>query len=308
VAAGAIEDAQGRVLVTKRADHVHQGGLWEFPGGKLEAGETAEQGLARELHEELGIRVLGSRALIRIHHDYGDRHVLLDVRRVCAYGGEPHGREGQPMAWLHPGEMDPRAFPAADGPIIAALRLPELYLITGQDPGDRDGFFRRLARALDDGIRLVQLRAHGIGDAAYARLAEGACALCEEHGARLLLNRDPAFAAQLPGHGLHLTSARMAVLSHRPAGEDRWVGASCHLAEDLVRAAELDLDYALVSPVRATATHPDANPLGWERFAALADRAALPVYALGGLDLADLDTAIEHGAQGVAAIRGLWPL
>lgn len=306
VAAGAIQDASGRILIAKRPDHVHQGGLWEFPGGKLEPGEAPEEGLARELREELGIRVLSSRPLIRIHHDYGDRPVLLDVHRISTFAGAPHGREGQPLAWVHPEDMDPEIFPAADRPIITALRLPALYLVTGDDPNDPDAFFARLTRALERGIRLVQLRAHDLSDAAYAHLAEGAYGLCERHDARLLLNRDPDLVRDLPCHGLHLTSRRLAELAQRPLGDGSLVGASCHSAEDLSRAGHLGLDYALLSPVRATASHPDTESLGWGRFSALADRAMLPVYALGGLGPADLEDAFCHGAQGIAAIRGLW--
>jgi 8-oxo-dGTP diphosphatase len=306
VAAGAIADRQGRILVTRRPPGVHQGGLWEFPGGKLEPGETLAEGLARELWEELGIRVQATRPLIRIHHAYGDRHVLLDVHRVRAYAGEPTGREGQPLAWVEPDAMDPSAFPAADRPIITALRLPSLYLITGTEPAGADAFLARLAAALGRGVRLVQLRAHGLAPAAFARLAEAAFALCEARGAMLLLNADPQVAQGLPAHGLHLTGERLWRLGQRPPGPGGWCGASCHSAPDLARAADLGLDYALLAPVQATATHPGADPLGWSRFAELADRAALPVYALGGLGPADLVTAIDHGAQGVAAIRGLW--
>lgn len=306
VAVGALADPQGRILITKRPDHVHQGGLWEFPGGKLEPGETPLEALARELHEELGIRVLSSRPLIRVHHDYGDRQILLDVHRVSSYAGEPQSREGQPITWVHPDAMDPGAFPAADRPIISALRLPELYLITGEDPSDPDLFTHRLCRALAQGVRLVQLRAHGLSDADYARLAEGAFRHCERHGARLLLNRDPLLVRDLPCHGLHLTAWRLVEQEQRPPDTDRLVGASCHTAEELSRAARLGLDYALLAPVQATCSHPDARPLGWERFAALADRARLPLYALGGLCPDDLDMAFVHGAQGVAAIRGLW--
>jgi 8-oxo-dGTP diphosphatase len=306
VAAGAVEDARGRILIAKRPDHVHQGGLWEFPGGKLEPGEAPEEGLARELREELGIRVQTSRPLIRVHHDYGDRHVLLDVHRISTFAGEPHGREGQPLAWVHPEDMDPEIFPAADRPIITALGLPALYLVTGDDPNDPDAFFVRLTRALERGIRLVQLRAHDLSDAAYAHLAEDAHALCERHGARLLLNRDPDLVRDLPCHGLHLTSRRLAELAQKPLDDGYLVGASCHGAEDLSCAGRLGLDYALLSPVQATGSHPDTKPLGWELFAALADRAMLPVYALGGLGPADLDRAFRHGAQGIAAIRGLW--
>jgi 8-oxo-dGTP diphosphatase len=306
VAAGAIRDSQGRVLIAKRPDHAHQGGLWEFPGGKLEPGETSVAGLARELHEELGIRVLSSRPLIRVRHDYGDRHVLLDVHLVVSFAGDPRGREGQPTEWVHPEAMQPGSFPAADRPIISALRLPELYLITGEDPGDRDTFMNRLSRALAQGVRLAQLRAHALGDADYAELAEAAFRLCDAHGARLLLNRDPFSIRGLPCHGVHLTARRLASVTHRPFDDGRLVGASCHGACDLARAALLGLDYALLSPVRATLSHPDVSPMGWEGFAELAFAAKLPVYALGGLRPDDLNDAFVHGAQGIAAIRGFW--
>jgi 8-oxo-dGTP diphosphatase len=306
VMAGAVLDADGRVLVAKRPDHVHQGGLWEFPGGKLEAGESPEQGLARELDEEVGIQIQASQPLIRVHHDYGDRHVLLDVRRVDAYVGVPHGREGQPLDWLHPEAMDPASFPLADRPVINALRLPPQYLITGADPRQADEFLVRLRRALEQGIRLVQLRAHELDDIEYGRLAGDAYRLCERHRARLMLNRDPRLVGEVPRHGLHLTATALQRARERPGRPNDLIGASCHDAAQLAYAAQLDLDYAILSPVKPTATHPDAPPLGWPAFAALVDPVPLPVYALGGLTPADLRPAIEYGAQGIAAIRGLW--
>ena len=305
--AGAILDNAGNVLVTRRPDHVHQGGLWEFPGGKLEPGETPETGLARELMEELGIAVYASRPLIRVHHDYGDRHILLDVRRVDAFGGTPRGLEGQPLSWLAPEDMDPTTFPAADRPIIAALRLPALLPITGPDPRDPDAFLERLGRVIGGGVRLIQLRAHDLDDAAYRDLALRAFDLCETAKVRLLLNRDPDRVADLPRHGLHLGAHRLAVLDRRPGRSSDLVGVSCHDAAELSQAARLGLDFALLSPVKPTATHLQARPLGWERFAELADAASLPVYALGGLAPTDLSDAIRHGAQGIAAIRSLWP-
>ncbi len=307
VAAGAVRNADGRILITKRADDVHQGGLWEFPGGKLKTGETPEQGLVRELDEELGIRVTESRPLIRIHHDYGDRHVLLDVHRVDAFDGQPHGREGQPLDWMHPDAMDPQHFPAADRPIINALRLPDRLLITGADPRDASAFLARLGLALQAGIRLVQLRAHELDDRAYIGLAERAFPLCHRVGARLLLNRAPEQVADVRSHGLHLTADRLKLLTIRPQGQDRLVGASCHTADELSRAVELGLDYALLSPVKPTETHPDATPLGWERFTRIVDPIPMPVYALGGLGPADLARAVRCGAQGIAGIRGFWP-
>lgn len=305
--AGVLQDDLGRVLVTRRPDHVHQGGLWEFPGGKLEPDETPEQGLARELDEELGIRVISSRPLIRIHHHYGDRHVLLEVRRVDAYSGRPGGREGQPLDWWHPEAMDPGQFPAADRPIIMALRLPQRMLITGPDPRRPEVFLQRLKQALASGIGLVQLRAHELDDRAYRDLAARAHALCTAVGARLLLNRDPAAIEDTPRHGLHLSAGQLRASPQRPGQSGELVGASCHDAAELTQAVAIGLDYALLSPVKATASHPGAPPLGWSGFSVLVDPIPLPVYALGGLSAADLAEATRHGAQGIAGIRGFWP-
>ena len=305
--AGAIADASGRILVTRRPDQVHQGGRWEFPGGKLEPGEDPEQVSLGSCRKSLEVRVLATQPLIRIHHEYADRHILLDVRRVSRYEGVPLGLEGQPLAWLHPEAMDAEVFPGADRPIIAALRLPQLLLITGPDPRFPESFLSCLEAALVGGIRLVQLRAHELESAAYRDLAEEAFALCEATGARLLLNRDLHEVEGVPRHGIHLRAGTLATLGQRPGPPQDLVGASCHDAVELTRAATLGLDYALLSPVRATASHPELAPLGWTRFAALVDSASLPVFALGGLSARDLGDALRHGAQGIAAIRGLWP-
>jgi 8-oxo-dGTP diphosphatase len=306
VAAAAIEDRDGRILLAKRPDHVHQGGLWEFPGGKLETGETPAEGLARELAEELGIRVLDSTPLIRVHHDYGDRHVLLDVHRVTRYSGEPHGREGQPLRRQHPRDMRPGDFPAADRPIISALRLPSRMLITGADPARPTEFLQRLQRSLEGGIRLVQLRAPNLAERDFQALASAAAELCRTASASLVLNPPPACKTLPAGPGLHLTARRLMATRERPLPEDRLVGASCHNAGELAQAGRLGLDYALLSPVRPTASHPDSAPLGWARFFELADRAAVPVYALGGMSPEDVDRARHAGGQGVAGISGFW--
>lgn len=306
VVAGAILDPSGRVLLSRRPDHSHQGGLWEFPGGKLAPGEGAEAGLARELAEELGVHLEASEPLIRVPHDYGDRRILLEVRRVLRYGGIPRGREGQPLRWAHPDALDPAELPAADRPVVLALRLPDLYLITGPDPHEPESFIGRLERALAGGVRLVQLRAPGLDARQFGDLAIRAHGVCAAQGARLLLNTAPELAVPLPRDGLHLSAARLATLQRRPEGEGL-VGASCHCAGELARAEALGLDYALLSPVCATASHPAAQPLGWGRFAELVEGVALPVFALGGLAPGDLATAKGYGAQGIAAIRGLWP-
>lgn len=117
-----IDPLTGAVLVARRPEHVHQGGFWEFPGGKVEVGETVITALQRELREELGIELDSAEPLLQVSHAYPEKTVLLDVWRVNAYRGEPHGREGQPLAWLKPRDMLKSDFPAADAPIIERLR------------------------------------------------------------------------------------------------------------------------------------------------------------------------------------------
>lgn len=306
VAAAAIFNPRGEVLISRRPSHVHQGGLWEFPGGKMEPGETARQALQRELREELGITPVTARPLIRVRHDYPDRTVVLDVWRVDTYTGEPHGREGQPLDWVLPEALLQREFPAADRAIINAVRLPTLYMITGGPVDDTAAFLSILEKRLRDGTRLVQLRAKALSEDVFRALAERVVPLCRRHGARVLLNADPALVPALDADGVHLTSARLNALRERPLQEDKWVAASCHDAAQLAHARAIGADFAVLSPVRPGASHPGAPPLGWEGFQALAGQASIPVYALGGVTPDDLETVYRCGAQGIAAIRALW--
>jgi len=306
VVAAAVFDAAGRVLIARRPQHVHQGNLWEFPGGKIEPGETPEQALARELWEEIGIRPTILRRLIRVPHTYPDRQVLLDVWRVDAFEGSPRGRQQQPLCWLQPDELSNYPFPAANQPIIAATRLPLHYLIT-PDLGDSELLLTGLAEALAQGIRLVQLRAPSLADSDYAALAQRAIALCRSHEARLLLNAAPELAVQLGADGVHLNRHRLAACSHRPIPRELLCAVSCHDAAALRKAQAIGADFAVLSPVQATLSHPEAQPLGWQRFEEQVWDTPLPVYALGGVGPADLKQAFAARAQGIAAIRSLWP-
>lgn len=306
VAAAALIDSDGRILLTRRHDDSHQGGLWEFPGGKLEPGEAIADGLARELHEELGITVTRHRPLIRVVHHYGDRSVLLDVHRVDAWQGEAHGREGQPMAWVGPHALGDYPMPAADVPIVKALQLPSRYLITPPELGDPEAFLRALDASLHSGIRLVQLRLFDLDDDTMLATGRRAVALCHASKARVLFNGNEDMARAIGADGLHLNSRELHAHQTRPLPSDHLVAASCHSPDDLAQAVRLGADFALLSPVLPTRSHPDAEPLGWQRFTAWVDEVAMPVYALGGMHPDLLDTAWRHGAQGIAGIRGLW--
>lgn len=306
--AGALVDGAGRVLIQRRASGVHQGGLWEFPGGKREPGESRREALVRELLEELGITAHEMHPLICVNHDYEALRVRLDVWRVHGWRGQVHAREGQPLAWVEPSRLHHYEFPAADRPVLGALGLPAMCLITPAPGPDEDAWLEAIARAAAAGTELIQIRAPGIARQLLARLARAALERCRVAApqARVVINADPVLAREVGAHGVHLDSRRLWQCAARPPGV-MLVGASCHDATDLAQAARVGVDFALLGPVAATATHPGAVPLGWCTFRALADAVALPVYALGGLTPADLDLARSHGAQGIAAIRGLWP-
>jgi 8-oxo-dGTP diphosphatase len=304
VAVAVIADNQGRILLAKRPPQAHQGGLWEFPGGKLDPGEDLAAALSRECREELGIEVRAHRPLIRVRHQYSDRSVLLDVHRVTGYMGEPRGLEGQPLAWVAPAQLHDYPMPAADVPIVNAIRLPDLYLITPTLVHDRQLFLDQLRRRLDEGVRLVQLRVQD-SPKALAELAEAVMTVCTDAGAELLVNADLELAQAVGAAGVHLKSTQLAELDGRPAGL-RWLAGSCHRAADLARLAELDADFAVLSPVKSTGSHPGAVPLGWPRFSELLGQVNLPVFALGGLGPQDRHDAWRAGAQGVAGISGLW--
>lgn len=122
VAVGVVLDDDRRVLITRRATDSHQGGLWEFPGGKVEPGESLDQALARELHEELGIAPGRTSPLLEVSHDYGDKQVLLDVHVVWEFSGRAVGLENQPLAWVPCEALSQYRFPAANVPIIDAVR------------------------------------------------------------------------------------------------------------------------------------------------------------------------------------------
>ncbi|WP_018873056.1 Nudix family hydrolase [Thioalkalivibrio sp. ALJ16] len=307
VAVGLIRDADGRVLVTRRRAGRHLEGFWEFPGGKVAPGETPAAALARELDEELGIRVHAATHCLSIPHDYPERRVILRVFRVADWTGQPAGREGQPLEWRAPQALEAAEFPAANGPMLAALTLPATCLVT-PSPRTVDEIgtvVARVGQALASAqAGMVQVRAPHLERDDYLELLAAVLTRAEPQAIPVLANAPPPWLAGFPQIGLHLPERRWRELDARPQGFGR-VALSVHDRAGLERAAALGADFAVLSPVEATATHPGAKPLGWERFTQLVRGAALPVYALGGMDTASLPQAQAAGAQGIAAIRGL---
>lgn len=305
VAAAILHRADGKVLLAQRLSGTPYAGFWEFPGGKLEAGESGRDALLRELAEELGIVVTRAAPWLTQRYDYPHAHVELEFFRVFGWRGEPHGRDGQAIAWQQPAAIEVSPLLPANATVLRALLLPPVYAISmAEDLGEAE-FLARAVIALDAGVELIELREKSFTPERLHALADRLLAITEPHGARVLLNGDADTARALGCAGVHWSAARLMAGRSRP--HDMLCAASAHDAAELAQASSLGVDFAVLGTVHATPSHPDARPLGWRRFAELVTGSPLPVYALGGLAKSDLDTGIAHGAHGIALRRAAWP-
>ena len=311
VAVAVIVNENNEVCISLRHKDTHQGGLWEFPGGKVEQHETPEQALVREIREELNLDIRQSRPLIQITHNYADKTVCLHVYKILSYQGQAVGLEGQQLKWLSVSQLAAYDFPEANTAIIKLLQLPGKYLITGKFL-DADDFIKKLKDALDNGISLVQLRLKNdsLKDLTQAqRLVEQASKLCKQLDAKLMLNLSGNWLkvidlSLIEFDGFHADSKTLQTLSQRP--EAGLFSASCHNKKELLKAKQLNADFVVLSPVQKTASHPEMQPIGWLQFSSMIEKIPIPVYALGGVSEKDIKTAWSYGAQGVAAISAFW--
>ena len=286
VVAGAIADADGRVLIAQRPRGRHMAGRWEFPGGKLAAGEEPLEGLKRELSEELGISVRAARPLIRLRHEYPDRRVLLDVWQVTDYEGLPQALDAQALAWAKPDELPQHDLLEADRAIVTALRLP------------------RLARLLAPGETLQSIR----GRAAQTILVP----LPEEGGTEL--DAEAVARARAAGHrvfvmGADIDAVRVAALARCDGVLMRWQGQSLHIdhdgaflvgvycddAEGATRAVAEGAHFIVFAPEDGS---PSERLL--ERLCGLLGR---PVFAGWHPDARQLERLQQLGAHGCAVRR-----
>ena len=304
VAAAVLQRPDGTFLLAQRPTGRMWAGYWEFPGGKLEPFETARDALCRELKEELGITVEIAYPWITRVFTYPHAKVRLNFFRVTQWRGELHPHEGQQFSWQHSSAVIVHPLLPANEPILRALQLPVLYAISNVAELGEEEFLIRLQARLSQGLKLVQLREKNMPREALGMLARRVVAMAHAYSAKVLINNDVALAHEIGADGVQLTSSQLAACTHRP--EVSWCAASCHSQEELRRAEKLGCDFALLSPVLPTQSHPGAATLGWDRFAAMVAGLSIPVYALGGLDYSDMTSAWQHGAHGVSLLRDAW--
>ena len=306
IAIGVLQK-ETKVCLALRQQHQSHANHWEFPGGKIEQGETPIEALKREFLEELAVETYHWQPLIVIPWNYEKVSVRLHVYTTDEYSSEPVGNEGQKVKWFEVADLHELTFPAANKGIIMALQLADKYMITGTFSGKSDAI-QKLSRALESGIELCQLRAKGLESNEFSDIAESAISLCHQKGAKLLLNGKIDLLAKFPeADGIQLASNLIYDFKMRPIAKNKLLGVSTHTDEDIKQALKIDADFILLSPVKETSSHPGVAGMGWKAFAEKVESITVPVYALGGMQAEDVEMAKLKGGQGVAAITGFWP-
>lgn len=320
-AVGVIQREDGSVLLGERPFGKPWAGYWEFPGGKVEAGEMPIQALVRELHEELGITVKSHYPWLTRTFDYPAKFnsqgqldspaktVKLHFFIVTQWDGEPHGLESQALSWQSPDNLTVFPMLPANAPIFSALSLPNIYAITNLSELGEKLFFERLKIALDNGLRMIQVREKQLSEIDLVAFAKQVVLVAKPYAAKVFLNATDIelalnLSAKIDAAGVHLSSSALMQLHTKPAGI--LCGASCHNQEELAYAEAFGLDYVMLSPVQPTQSHPEAEALGWDRFGELIAGYALPVYALGGMEFTAMHQAKSRGAHGIAMLRNVW--
>lgn len=297
-------DGNTEFLLAQRPRGKVYSGYWEFPGGKVEPGESLRQALLRELQEELGIKIDRAWPWLSCEFTYPHARVRLKFFRVTSWHGEILPIEHSGFVWMKIGDSAPVSpVLPANGPILRALELPATYALTNATENGIDNELARLDRALNNGLRLIQIRDKALPDVDRRNFATAVMQLARRFNDTIVLvNDDESLASEIGAHGLHISSDRLSQISQRPPFE--WVAASCHNAAELSLATALNLDFAVLSPVLPTASHTQTQSIGWERFANLIERSSLPIFALGGMKPEMLELARQKGAHGLAMMRG----
>ncbi|MBL8514545.1 MAG: Nudix family hydrolase, partial [Betaproteobacteria bacterium] len=277
-------------------------GYWEFPGGKIEPGESVRDALVRELIEELNVTITRATPWFTFIMRYTHATVRLHCWRVLDWTGEMRGMEAQQFAWQRIEAL--QVAPTLPGcvPIFKALTLPRTYWITNAAEMDVERYLNALRESLTL-PSVIQVREKNMRDDEREPFALRVLDIAHARGCKVLINADISLAQRIGADGVHLTAAQIASLDGRP--DLPLVGASAHDRKEIEAAATLGCDFAVLGPVKPTRSHPGARCIGWPDFSAMALDAPIPVYAIGGLTPLDDEDAVLYGAHGLAMQRAI---
>ncbi len=301
ISLGIIKNSLGQILLAKRPSGKHLSGYWEFPGGKVESGESFKMALRRELQEEVNINVEAIKKIFEYQYHYPDRVLHFQVFEVLTYSNEVKALESQNLQWVDESDIDKQNSPPANVALMNALNLSDLYMIACTSVY-KEELFSQVKAQLIAGVSIVQFRAPQLNKVQYITQAVELRDLCKEYGAKLISNCELSWVEEIQPHGIHLTSARLQEVSQHSDSND-YFSASCHDEREIKLAHQLNVSCILIGAVNVTLSHSNNHALGWNNFRRLCDLANIPVYALGGLEKNDLMTAKLSGAQGIAGIR-----
>lgn len=327
VAVGLVFNAKDQVLVAKRGGKQHLSGFWEFPGGKVEPDENCEQALSRELKEELGIAVRVAVPFMKLVHNYPTKTVRLFVFIIHQWSGklaEPYGAEGQPIRWSPLDALSSFQFPEANISIVRRLNLGRFIAITPENilpnAEGKSYLFRWIEINLQRNIRNFYLRLPHFSRKACEQFVDEYISIYGDKRVRLLIPSGGWLEGlrdfqQLPEwvSGVHFSAADLLKIYkysreaslvdfHKQFPSNVSLGASCHNLEELKFAETLGFEYAFISPVLRSLSHPERKPIGWDVFFEMNASVWIPCYALGGLSQSHVDSAVQSGALGVAGI------
>lgn len=295
------------ICLSLRQSHQHLADHWEFPGGKIEQGETPQQALTREFNEELGVNTTDWQPLIVVPWRYEKVSVRLHVFQTEQFTGEPQGMEGQQVAWCPIEDLAHKHFPEANKGILQALNLPNIYMSIGKFESEQ-ACLLQFNQALQQGVKLVQIKSKGLDDAQFIRLGNLLADCATQQGAKLLLNAAPEKLDWVANAaGIQLSSKQAQDYTSRPIPESKLLAVSTHTRQQIEHALTIGADMILISPIKFTSAHADITPIGWQGLQALVNEIPVPVYGLGGMQLEDLLEAKSAGAQGIMLSKGVWP-
>lgn len=305
VSAGILFNEKGEFLLASRPQGKAYAGYWEFPGGKIEQGETALAALIRELQEEMGITVTQSYPWLQQNFTYPHAHVTLFFFQITAWQGDIMAKEQQQFTWQTVHHLTAQPILPANGPILRALALPRVLPMSNVTDLGEVVFLQRLRQQLDKGLSSFILYEPQLNNERFIPLAEKVMALTEPYMTKVIVHRHFSIAKELGAAGVHLTSADLINCTTRPNID--YCGASIHHPRELIRAAELKLDYVLVGPIHTSATHFPMSSIDWQQFGQiLQHQNTMPVYAFGDVNHSDIQQARSQGAHGIALRQSAW--
>lgn len=302
VVAGLIRRRDGKILICLRPDHLDQGGLWEFPGGKREKGEGRFDALRRELQEELGIDIKFALPLLRLIHKYPTKTVDLDIWEISQWHGSATGREGQQIEWVTSSDLNRYEFPAANKAIISAARLPRVISMMPDVANIGTTFLSQLEGWLIAGIRCFIFVNQHLMSNVDKRILIQIGRLLGKFDAKIINDQRLEIAAS--DSDSDARSLRKNLTCHLDC--DNFLGHFCRTSADLDQAAHMGAELVLIGPVGSANSGIGNTAIGWSEAKQMVAKTVIPAFAFGGLQSQDVSRAITAGCQGIVLPASVW--